>query len=333
MTPSTDWRETIPEGEDAQLERLGAELAELQARRKRGDQVDRALHAKGHVGLRATFTVGDGLPEHARQGVFARPRAFAAFLRLSNGGGARVHDKAPDVRGLAVKLLDVDGAKVLGDARTQDFLAIDSVKTPFRDPQEFVTVVKAAAGKNVFGGLVRGLGLGRALGLGVALARGLRARPNDLLDVTFNTVLPIAFGPYAARLAFVPLHAPSPSRAAGREPDYLSHRIAERAAREPLRWEVRAQFYTGAETPIEDPRVDWPSPYTRVAELVTIPATPTPALTAAVEALSFDPWHALTAHRPLGAMMRARKHAYFASTKGRGAAPEPDAKAWERLAT
>jgi hypothetical protein len=29
-------------------------------------------------------------------------------------------------------------------------------------------------------------------------------------------------------------------------------------------------------------------------------------------------------HRPLGGMMRARKHAYFASTKGRGAAAEPD---------
>jgi hypothetical protein len=35
--------------------------------------------------------------------------------------------------------------------------------------------------------------------------------------------------------------------------------------------------------------------------------------------LPFDPWHALIEHRPLGNMMRARKHAYFASTKGRSA--------------
>ena len=46
------------------------------------------------------------------------------------------------------------------------------------------------------------------------------------------------------------------------------------------------------------------------------------ALATRVEALSFDPWHALVEHAPLGGMMRARKHAYFASTKGRSAIPD-----------
>ena len=32
------------------------------------------------------------------------------------------------------------------------------------------------------------------------------------------------------------------------------------------------------------------------------------------EVLSFDPWHALEAHRPLGNIMRARKLAYAASS-------------------
>jgi hypothetical protein len=40
--------------------------------------------------------------------------------------------------------------------------------------------------------------------------------------------------------------------------------------------------------------------------------------------MSFDPWHALEAHRPLGAMMRARNHAYRVSTKERQAAAEPE---------
>jgi hypothetical protein len=40
--------------------------------------------------------------------------------------------------------------------------------------------------------------------------------------------------------------------------------------------------------------------------------------------LSFDPWHALVEHTPLGGVMRARKEAYFASTQERGAAPEPN---------
>jgi hypothetical protein len=48
------------------------------------------------------------------------------------------------------------------------------------------------------------------------------------------------------------------------------------------------------------------------------------AVAAFVEKLAFDPWHALVEHRPLGAMMRARNHAYRLSTAERGAAAEPD---------
>ena len=48
-------------------------------------------------------------------------------------------------------------------------------------------------------------------------------------------------------------------------------------------------------------------------------------MTEYVESLSFDPWHALEAHRPLGNMMRARNHAYRPSTQERCAAPEPTA--------
>jgi hypothetical protein len=47
------------------------------------------------------------------------------------------------------------------------------------------------------------------------------------------------------------------------------------------------------------------------------------ALAERVSRMSFDPWHALEAHRPLGAMMRARNHAYRVSTKERGAEGEP----------
>src|SRR5262245_38698898 len=43
-----------------------------------------------------------------------------------------------------------------------------------------------------------------------------------------------------------------------------------------------------------------------------------------VEALSFDPWHALVEHRQLGDMMRAPNVAYRVSTQARKAAAEPD---------
>ena len=86
-------------------------------------------------------------------------------------------------------------------------------------------------------------------------------------------------------------------------------------------------------TPIEDGSVDWPvdiAPYVRVARLV-IPQQDAASergrsLAAHIQKLSFDPWHALAEHRPLGGMMRARKVTYFASTQGRQAEPEPEGR-------
>jgi hypothetical protein len=86
-------------------------------------------------------------------------------------------------------------------------------------------------------------------------------------------------------------------------------------------------------TPIEDGSVDWPvdvAPYVRVGKLV-IPQQDTASergrlVAERIQNLSFDPWHALADHRPLGGMMRARKYAYFACGKGRNVEAEPDSK-------
>ncbi len=333
MTPSTDWREIVPDGEEAELEALSRRvLLAIEHSRARRPGPARALHAKPHVALVGQLTVDDGLPEHARQGLFARPGRHRAYVRLSNGGFAHTPDRAPDVRGMAVKILGVEGEKILGQHATQDLLAIDAVRTPVRTPREFIAAVEGAASGKLLGTLVRAMGVGGTLATLFRVVRDMKGRPNDLLDVTFNTVLPIAFGPYAARVAFAPRHAPSPARPKSASRDFIRERISERAAREPLRWEVRAQFHTGPETPIEDPTVDWPSPYQRLGELETVPldlSSPAGrALAERVEQMSFDPWHALREHRPLGAMMRARKQAYFFSTQARGASPEPEGSEW-----
>ena len=100
----------------------------------------------------------------------------------------------------------------------------------------------------------------------------------------------------------------------------------------PLEYELRAQFFSGPETPIEDTRVAWPVPHVPVARLRLEPqdagSTGGRRLQQYVESMSFDPWHALVEHRPLGAVMRARKHAYYASTQARKAAAEPDGSEW-----
>src|SRR5690349_20155564 len=63
----------------------------------------RSHHPKTHGVLQATFQVHE-LPETYRVGVFAAARPIAAWVRFSNGREG--DDRRPDVRGMAIKLLD-----------------------------------------------------------------------------------------------------------------------------------------------------------------------------------------------------------------------------------
>jgi hypothetical protein len=329
--PSTAWKETIAPDEDERFERLGERLAAMQ--KARSGPRTRALHAKSHAGLRARVRVLPDLPEHARQGFFAEPVERRAYVRFSNGAGSLQPDRGPDLRGLAVKVLDVDGPKVLGDARTQDFLMIDSPTVPFRSPEEFVGFVTATAEpKGAAVRVVRELGVWRAIGLLGALATTAKGKPRSVVDRPLYSAAAVSFGPHAARYAAFPLHALGDEGPATADADYLRARTSARVAKAPLEYELRAQFFTGPETPIEDSSVAWPSPFVPVARLTIERQAPASAqgerLGAFIETLSFDPWHALVAHKPLGAVMRARKHAYYASIKARGAAPEPDGAEW-----
>lgn len=330
-TASKDWKETPAADEDERFPRLAERLAGVQ--KARDGAKTRGLHAKSHAGVRARLRVLPDLPEHARQGLFAKPGEHRAYVRYSNGNGALQPDRAPNLRGLAVKVLDVDGPKVLGDARTQDFLMIDTPTVPFRTPDEFIAFVCASSPPDGgIGRVMREVGFFRTLGLLGGLVKAAKGKPRNVADRAFYSAAAVCFGPYAARYAAFPVHAAAADGPATAERDYLTARMDTRLAAAPLEYELRAQFFTGTETPVEDSRVDWPSPFVPLARLTVEKQDPTtPAgrrLHAFVESLSFDPWHALVEHRPLGAVMRARKHAYYASIQARRAIPEPDGSEW-----
>jgi len=244
-------------------------------------------------------------------------------VRFSNGGPQRKSDKAPDVRGIAVKVLGVSGPKALGDGEEQDLLAIQSPSTPFRTADEFVAFVLAASGSQALlpFRFIGAVGFSRGVKILKRLASS--AKPVDgLASVRFFSALPVRVGPFAARYAFTPENPPA-APAAERGPGYLAADVAEHLRKRELTWRLEVQFFEDeATTPIEDASVDWSSPYVRVGRL-TLPKQDVSsdagkALAGRVEKMSFDPWHALVEHTPLGGMMRARKRAYFASVKGRG---------------
>jgi hypothetical protein len=332
MAPSTEWKETIAVDEAARFEGYAQTLRSFQRTRS---PVGRALHAKSHLGVEAQFTVLPDLPEHARVGLFAKAATYPAYVRFSNGSGSRQSDHKGDVRGLALKVVGVAGKKLIPgmeNAVTQDFLAILNSTTPFRDADEFVWFV-AAANKpalllpKVFGrfGLVGGFRLLRSL---------LRSAGKPLTSVAtanYYSALPVKFGPYAVHYRFAP-HSQDNGAPRGKSPDYVGEELAARLAQGPVEYDFKVQFFCDeARTPIEDASVEWKeadAPWVTVGRL-TLPQQVVGSargqkLATLVEGMSFDPWHALEEHRPLGDLMRARNAAYRVSTQERKASPEPD---------
>jgi len=327
--PNTNWKETPTTDEDARFEKLAQRFVALQARHAKAG-VGRALHRKHHHGFVGTLEVLPDLPDHARHGLFARPGTYEALVRFSNGSHATQADHVDDVRGIAVKVLGVAGEKVLGQATTQDFLAVLGSSTPFRTADEFVATVWASRSKPLaLFRLIGALGPGRAFSILKQLLAGLKGPRRSLATRRFFSALPIQCGPYAVRFSFIP--KTTEGEALSAERDLYAHDLAGRLREGPISYDLALQFFVDEEhTPIEDGSKDWEesvSPYVTVARLAIetqdVRGDRGRAITERIEQLSFDPWHALVAHKPLGNMMRARKHAYFVSAQGRQATPEP----------
>jgi catalase len=318
--PSTGWLERIAPDEEAHFARVARVIADLQRAKSAKYGRGRALHRKQLVAATGTLEVLDGLPAHARHGLFAAPGRHRALVRLSNGGPDLQGNKVPDIRGFALKVLDIAGEGALGGtADHQDFLMINQDRFSSRDSREFIDFIAAATP----GPLAGILHLFKANGLfgGLSRLRTLFAmlgkKFSGFAAERFDTVLPICCGPYAVRVRLKPAGNPPP---VAHTKDIVED-VRERLAIGPLHWDLELQFFVDeATTPIEDASQPWPeteTPIVTVARLTLPQQGSDDAAAREAEAAAFDPWSGLAAHRPLGEVMRARKVAYYESQKGR----------------
>ena len=335
LAPRTDWTETIAPNEEAELIRLAEILRDLQRVNNAKESPGRALHRKMHVGVRAEVRTRGDLPAPYRVGIFAAAGAWErAYVRFSNGSPRHQPDRTPDVRGFALKIVGVPGKKLipgLEDARTQDFLLIDTPSTPFRNATEFVRVVQAGSNPLLLLPTLVRLGPRRVFTILRRAVAAMKRSVTSMATLRYWSAAPTRFGDHAARYSLTPAGSvDSTSRGAG--PDALRGDLAARLRAGPLTFTLSAQLYVDPErTPIEDGSAEWreaDSPFVAIADVVLprqdIEDAAGQRLDAFVETLSFDPWHAPVEFRPLGNLMRARNHAYRLSTIERKAAPEPD---------
>lgn len=290
-------------------------------------RIERGFHVKRHVIRTIRFRVVDDLPAQAVGGIFVPGAEYAGWLRISNGYSAVLPDWFPDLMGFAVKLRDVPGEKLLpGEAQdqTQDFLALNQRYLPADDPQDMVTL-SLATGNFLTAPFVvlKGLGLRKTI---KALAWLLSWLPKrlfltDPLDIAYAGIAPISIGAVPIKFHWRPQVVGSARPAAG--PDKFRAGIAARLAAGEVRFDFLVQFWRDPQrTPI-DGAYAWPeavAPLVKLGELI-IPQGPPPpeALETQVDAMAFNPWHALAAHRPVGNIQRVRGAVYQASARHRGA--------------
>lgn len=325
--PSTGWQEKIAPDEEQRYAGYARQFAEIQARKSARWGPGRTLHRKQLTAAHGVLEVLDGLPGFARHGLFAHPRDYDVWVRLSNGGMDHGPDNAPDIRGFSLRVFGVQGESALGSgpAKSQDFTLINQEAFAFSGSEEFVDFVAAASRGNgaLFKYIFKRYGL---LGAPRQLSRMIKVAGKSFGGFATEplfSALPMANGPYAVRVRLMPAASNGVATLQARA-DWARD-FSVRLARQPLHWDLQLQFFASEDiTPIEDASVNWPTPYCTVARLM-LPRQDTMspegrALAQQVETSVFDPWQALAEHRPLGDVQRARKVVYFESQKGRGAA-------------
>ena len=340
-SPSTAWKEVLLANEQALFEGFADDIGSYQKEDADSEKgLFRGFHAKMHAGFLAEFQVLADLPEHARYGVFAAPRTFPALVRFSNGDSHINRDRTPEPRGIAIKLIGVEGRKLLvghEDDVTQDFLATShSVTAAVRDVTQFIAFVKAARGNKI--GLIPklyfALGAGQATRILVAIIRTVvLSKVRSMATEHFSGTAPVKCGPYAMKFMVCPPPGTAAPDRRRLTKNFLHDELADRLRKADLVFDFLLQFYTDdRRTPIEDTSVPWRSKEIRmwkVAQL-RIPRCDlndpqTREQSEKIDRLSFSPWHATEDHRPLGNVMRARRVAYEKSAELRQHAPEPKA--------
>lgn len=309
---------------------------------KDGGHAIRSVHAKSHGLLNAELIIPDSLPDVLAQGLFARPGRYPAIMRFSTTPGDLLDDRVSTPRGLAIKVLNVEGPRLPGseDSRTQDFVMVNGKTFGAATGKAFLGTLKSLvpttdvapglkiALSSVLQVAERGL---EAMGgkSGTLIALGGHPETN-VLGESFFGQLPILYGPYIAKFALVPVSANLVALTGAKvelddNPDGLRAAVVAEFAHAGGEWELRVQLATDLETtPIEDPVAVWPedtTPFVTVARLVAAPQTgwSEPRRRAVDDGMAFSPWHGLAAHRPLGAIMRLRKRVYEMSADFRAA--------------
>jgi hypothetical protein len=280
---------------------------------------ERGGNTKTQGVVRADFKVRADLPENLRRGIFSEPRTYRAWVRFS-GPGPYITPDIDDVgfMSMAIKLMGVQGPKLMDEERfTQDMFGT-SVPTFVCPDTRTNARLQTWSLKNA------------------PLFYFLDPRQTHIIDGVMNLLwtktqssplesqyfscVPYLLGPgQAMQYSFwslLPTRSGIPNLPRRPPDNYLRDAMVRTLAERDVEFDIRVQVQTDPHRmPIENASVVWPprlSPRVSAATL-TIPKQTfdSPDQLAFARVLSYNPWHCIEDHRPLGNVSRARKEMYW----------------------
>ena len=281
---------------------------------------ERGGNTKTHGIVRAEFIVHEGLPAQCRRGIFAEPRTFRAWVRFS-GPGPYITPDIDDVgfMSISVKLMGVPGPKLMDEEKFT--LDMTGVSTPtFVTPDTRANAqlqIESVKNAQIF--YFVNLHQSHVLDL---LMQGLWTKTQSSpLEAPYFSCVPYLLGEgQAMQYSFWPKstqRTPIPRLPLRPPDDYLRNAMVKSLGAGDVELDFLVQLQTDSFLmPIENNAVLWPeklSPRVSVATL-RIPRQQfdSPAQLNFEKRLSYNPWHCIAEHRPLGNQSRARQRMYWA---------------------
>ena len=307
--------ESTPADEQTHIDSLIQRLRVKMDRDYANGRTLRDAHPKMHGCVRGEFVVEPNLPEHLRVGLFARGQTFPSWIRFSNQSGPVSADDKGDIRGVAIKLMEVPGQKLETnkvDEATHDFVLISESRFVTKDVAQFDGLVGALTA-----------GVGRIIWFFLTHPRAgwnlwiSLKRFGNPLAIQYFSVAPYLLGSGAVKYSLMPRDFPYAQTPKDPSPNFLREAMVQHLSLRDAVFDFTVQLQTDPATmPIEDPGITWDervSPFQKVATLrIASQAFDTPERREFGDNLSYNPWRCLPEHRPLGGINRARRQVYRA---------------------
>ena len=310
--------EKLMPDEEAYLDSIIASFESQMRTLWKPGRFERGGNTKTHGIVRGEFVVHDGLPPELRHGIYAQPRTYKAWVRFS-GPGPYITPDIDDVgfMSISIKLMGVPGPKLLDDEKfTQDMFGV-STPTFVTPDTKANAQLQVESGKNTQIFYFVNFRRHHILDL---IMQGLWIKTQSSpFEAPYFSCVPYLLGDgQAMQYSVWPLRkrrTPIPRLPLRPPDDYLRNAMVATLAEEDVEFDIRLQRQTDPYLmPIENNAVLWPeklSPRVSAATL-RIPRQKfdSPAQLNFARQLSYNPWHSIPEHRPLGNQSRARRRMY-----------------------